>query len=78
MPSFARRLWQGWKRIAKKIGDFQARLLLEVLYFVLFWPFALAVKWVSDPLAIKAAAAGGWRLRATEPGTEKDRALRQF
>jgi hypothetical protein len=77
MRSAARTLWRGWKRIAKKIGDFQARLLLEVLYFALLWPFALAVRWRSDPLALKGTT-GGWRLRATEQATEMDRALRQF
>lgn len=78
MRSAARTLWLVWKRIAKKIGDFQARPLMEVMYFALLWPFALAVRWGSDPLATKAGAAGGWRLRATEQGTEMDRARRQF
>lgn len=78
MWRMARSIWRGWKRIARKIGDFQARLLLEVLYFVLLWPFALAVRWGSDPLAIKPGAQTGWRPRRIELGAEMDRALRQF
>ncbi len=78
MPSAARKLWEGWRHIAKRIGDFQARVLLAVFYFVLFWPFALAVRWGSDPLAIKANAPRGWRPKATGEGPAMDQAQRQF
>ena len=78
MSGVARRLWQGWKRVAKKIGELQARVLLSVFYFVLVWPFALAVKWVSDPLAIKPGAQCGWRPKAGGAGEGLERARRQF
>jgi hypothetical protein len=45
--------WQAWKRIAHKIGNFQARVLLTVFYGVLVLPFGLAARWLSDPLRIK-------------------------
>jgi len=48
-----KRLWQAWKRVAHKIGNFQSRVLLTVLYFVLVLPFGLAVRFFSDPLRIK-------------------------
>ena len=48
-----KRLWDRWKRIAHKIGDFQARLILGVFYFVLLAPFALVLKLFSDPLHLK-------------------------
>jgi len=35
-----KQLWDKWKIIARKIGDFQARLILGVFYFVLLTPFA--------------------------------------
>jgi len=38
---FLKRLWQGWKRVGKKIGDFQARLLLTIFYFVILAPFEI-------------------------------------
>ncbi len=46
-------LWEAWKGIARKIGTFQARVLLTILYGVLVLPFGLTVRWFSDPLCIK-------------------------
>jgi len=48
-----KRIWQAWKRIAQKIGNFQARVLLTVIYAVLVLPFGLAVRLFSDPLRVK-------------------------
>jgi hypothetical protein len=56
-------LWAAWKRIARKIGDFQARVLLTIFYFVLLAPFALIMRRTSDPLAMKAGAQRGWHVR---------------
>ena len=78
MSSTMRRLWQGWKRIAGKIGDFQARILLTIFYFIFFAPFALAVRFLSDPLAIKNKSSPSWGIKSQteEPLTEQ--AKRQF
>lgn len=73
-----RRIWQVWKRIAKRIGDFQARIFLGIFYFVVFCPFALAVRWSSDPLAIKKESAKGWRPRHSAEGDPVELARRQF
>ena len=48
-----KKLWEGWKRIAHVIGDFQARVLLTVIYALLVLPFGVAVRFLSDPLRIK-------------------------
>jgi hypothetical protein len=48
-----KRLWAGWKKIAHAIGNFQARILLTVIYAVLILPFGLAVRAFSDSLHIK-------------------------
>ncbi len=48
--------WKKWQRIAKKIGDFQARVILTTLYFVVIGPFALLVRWGADPFAEKPPA----------------------
>ena len=45
-----RRAWEGWKRFARRLGDFQARVLLTLFYFVVAAPFALGVRALSDPL----------------------------
>jgi len=48
-----KRAWQAWKRIAHKIGNFQARVLLTVFYAVLVLPFGIATRLFSDPLRIR-------------------------
>jgi len=77
-PSVARRLWEWWKRLAHRIGDFQARLLLTIVYFVVIAPFGLGVRWGADPLAIKAGAAHGWQDRPPPAPDRLAWARRQF
>ena len=48
-----KKLWAGWKRIAHAIGNFQARILLTIIYAVLILPFGLAVRFFSDSLSTK-------------------------
>jgi hypothetical protein len=48
-----RRLWEGWKKIAHTIGNFQARVLLTIFYAVLVMPMGLVVRLFRDPLRIK-------------------------
>ena len=62
----ARAAWAWWKRVAHRIGTFQARVLLTFFYYVILGPFALVLR-RSDPLAIEPGAARGWRPR--EPVT---------
>src|SRR5262249_37750725 len=57
MASQLRRLWQGWKRFGRKMGDFQARIFLTIFYFVILAPFALVMR-LADPLGLKKP--GGW------------------
>ena len=55
-----RRLWEGWKKIARKIGDFNARVILTIFYFILLCPFAILIKLFTDPLEIKKKDHVGW------------------
>ncbi len=48
-----RRLWQFQKRLAHRIGSFQARVILTIFYAVLVFPFGMAVRFLADPLRIK-------------------------
>jgi len=48
-----KRAWAAWKRIAHKIGNFQARVLLTIFYAVLVFPFGVATRLFADPLRIK-------------------------
>jgi hypothetical protein len=46
-------LWARWVVIAHAIGNFQARVLLSVFYFVLIPPFAVIVRLFKDPLELR-------------------------
>ena len=71
-----RRVWEGWKRFGKKVGDLQARFLLTIFYFVILTPFALAMR-AADPLGLRRAGEG-WRVRPPLPdGDPLVRARRQ-
>src|SRR5713226_4270227 len=76
MPQWLRSAWLGWKRIAEKIGHFQARVLFGLMYFVVVTPFAVGVKVLSDPLSIKKRGPR-WRDFARQTLTLED-ARRQF
>jgi len=65
-----------WKRFARRMGNFQARLLLGAMYFILVTPFALAGRFTADPLAAPGEGASRWRARPPSPPT-LDHARRQ-
>jgi hypothetical protein len=71
-------LWQGWKRIAIKIGDAQARILLTVFYVLIVGPFALVVRFWSDPLRLNSKNSSGWIRRADTGESPQKRACEQF
>jgi hypothetical protein len=74
---FLTNFWEAWKRLGKRIGDFQARLLLTVFYFVILAPFALVVRWASDPLSLKRSG-DRWHPSGDRAGAPLDRARNQF
>jgi|RhiMetdeSRZDD1v2_1073273.scaffolds.fasta_scaffold131966_2 hypothetical protein len=49
-----------WKVAAHTFGNFQARLLLNIFYFLVLTPFALGVKMFSDPLRIRRQHPSQW------------------
>jgi hypothetical protein len=73
----ARQLWERWKRIARKIGDFQARALMTLFYFLILGPTAIALRWRTDPLAIKPGTPRGWTTREAREGGPMEQARRQ-
>jgi hypothetical protein len=50
---FWKRVWAGWSRLMHTIGNFQARVLLSLLYAIIVLPFGLSVRWFADPLRMK-------------------------
>jgi hypothetical protein len=47
------KLWEGWKKFGHALGNFQARVLLTVIYSLLILPFGLLVRFFSDSLHTK-------------------------
>lgn len=77
--SAPRRLWEWWKRVARKIGDFNARVILTLFYCILMMPFAIMVRLFTDPLRIKAKTEKRWLQREPEKeGDPLENAAKQF
>lgn len=62
-----RRLWERWKAFAEVVGNFQARLILGIFYFVLAAPFGLALRLFADPLGLRQRRASYWEPLPPEP-----------
>jgi len=73
-----KRLWNWWKPIAEKIGNFQARIILTVFYFFFVTPIALGVKLLSDPLKMKETNQTSWWAPREARGNSVEEAERQF
>jgi len=43
-------LWAAWKQLAHRIGNFQARVLLTILYALVLLPFGICVRLFADTL----------------------------
>jgi hypothetical protein len=72
-----RLLWEHWKRFAHRLGNFQARLLLLLFYYVVVTPFALGLKLLADPLRLRRQT-GEWTPRAERAGDALSAAQREF
>lgn len=68
--------WERWQIVARVNGDYVARLLVNVFYFTIMVPFALGVKYMTDPLGLRNPAAR-W-LDRKPVGTTLDEARSQF
>ena len=73
MTAAGRAVWRWWTRVARRIGDFQARVLLSLFYYAILGPFALVLR-RSDPLAIRPGASHGWRRREVVDGPAAEQA----
>jgi hypothetical protein len=69
-------IWSAWKGIAHKVANFQARLVLNLFYFVIVAPFALRVKIFSDPLQFSTSK--GWLSRSHTGSDTAIYARRQY
>ena len=51
-----KRLWEGWKRVAKKIARFNSLVLCTILYFFLLPLIALPFRLSKNPLRLNGPA----------------------
>jgi len=76
-PPWWRRLWEGWKRVAEAIGNFNARLLLTFFYVVFVAPLAIGLRLFADPLRLKRTSKSYWS-PLSEQRHDMEEARRQF
>ena len=76
--SQARRAWERWKVIAKKIGNFQSRVILTLFYLLIVPIFALIVKVFKDPLHLRSSEGESYWRERTAPQPTESSARRQF
>ena len=76
MNSKIKELWQRWVKVSKRIGDFQARLLLSLFYIVFVLPLGLLLRSFADPLGLKRPSPD-WTPRQNSVSRLED-ARRQF
>lgn len=73
-----KRLWHWWKRVAERIGNVQARILLTAFYCVAVLPVALVLKLLADPLALtRGHGQTSWWLPRKPQATDLDEGKRQ-
>jgi hypothetical protein len=71
-------LWRRVKGFARKVGDFQARVILSLLYLVIIGPHALVVRIFTDPLRLRAERLPEWLIRHRPVARRLAQARRQF
>ena len=70
--------WHRVRVLARRVADFQARVILSVFYVVIVGPHALAMKALSDPLRLRAATVPYWLPRERAVPTTIETTRRQF
>lgn len=48
-------LWNAWRGFARRMGNYQSRVLMAFIYFVFVLPFGIGVTLLTDPLNVKQA-----------------------
>lgn len=76
-PSLWRRLWEGWKVVAHRIGTFQAKVILGILYLVVLGPVAIVRRLVADPLCLRPVHQPTYWIRRASTDDTLERARRQ-
>ena len=72
-----KKAWSKWKVFAQKVGNFQARVILSLFYFLLVTPIGILIRLFGDPLRLKQYAKSYW-LPKEPKENNLDEAKRQF
>lgn len=73
-----KRLWSKWKTFAQKIGDFQARIILSLFYFLIVSPIGIVFKFADDSLRLKRPKNNSYWLNREIRKTNLEEERRQF
>ena len=73
-----KKFWEKWKAFGHKVGNFQARLILSLFYFIVISPFGMVVKVFSKPLRLKLSHTSNWLVYQGDAEDIMVRARRQF
>ena len=77
--SILQRAWQAWKGFARRMGNYQSRMMMAYLYFTVVLPFGLAVTGLSDPLHVKRTGRPStWQTKHVPVKPSVEEAGRQF
>lgn len=72
-------LWNAWKSFGRKMGNFQSRVLMAYMYFIVVTPFGLGLTCWGDPLKIRRAGGhSNWQPKELPLNNSVDEARRQF
>lgn len=73
-----KRLWESWKALGLRMGNYQSRVLLALFYFLMVTPFGVGVRAFSDPLRMKARSAESAWVTREKSGTDLESTRSQF
>lgn len=71
-------IWTKWKAFSQRMGSFQSKIILSLFFFLFVTPFALGVKFFSDPLRIKLPSSSTYWQPKKEPKNNLEEYRRQF
>lgn len=64
-----KKLWDGWMKIARAVGNFNARVILSLFYLIFMVPMGLFVRASRDFLGLRRPEGSGWIARGEAPRT---------
>lgn len=71
-------IWRWWRPVARKIGNWQARIFLMLFYFLFISPVAITIKLFSDPLNLKKQNNPSFWIKRSRKQQNLDQAKEQY